>query len=109
MGEDYIGKGFEYAHAVDPQAKLFYSDYYTENSVKRDKIYQIVREPKDKNTPIRRVGSQGYCPIYGAYLPGIGSINQKVCQPGPRRSEQTTNRILLTPCVSGTLHYPVAN
>ena len=60
IGEDYIEKAFEYAHAVDPQAKLFYNDYNTENSVKRDKIYQIVKKLKDKKVPIHGVGLQGH-------------------------------------------------
>lgn len=60
IGEDYIEKAFEYAHAVDPQAKLFYNDYNTENSVKRDKIYQVVKKLKDKKVPIHGVGLQGH-------------------------------------------------
>lgn len=64
IGEDYIEKAFEYAHAVDPQAKLFYNDYNTENSVKRDKIYQIVKQLKDKKVPIHGVGLQGHWSIY---------------------------------------------
>lgn len=63
IGEDYIEKAFEYAHAVDPQAKLFYNDYNTENSVKRDKIYQIVKKLKDKKVPIHGVGLQGHWSI----------------------------------------------
>ena len=60
IGEDYIEKAFEYAHAVDPQAKLFYNDYNTENRVKRDKIYQVVKKLKDKKVPIHGVGLQGH-------------------------------------------------
>lgn len=63
IGEDYIEKAFEYAHAVDPQAKLFYNDYNTENSIKRDKIYQLVKKLKDKKVPIHGVGLQGHWSI----------------------------------------------
>ena len=64
IGEDYIEKAFEYAHAVDPEAKLFYNDYNTENKAKRDKIFQIVKKLKDKNVPIHGVGLQGHWSIY---------------------------------------------
>ena len=60
IGEDYIQKAFEYAHAVDPQAKLFYNDYNTESTVKREKIYQLVKKLKDKNVPIDGVGLQAH-------------------------------------------------
>ncbi len=64
IGEDYIEKAFEYAHAADPKAKLFYNDYNTENSVKRDKIYQIVKNLKENKVPIHGVGLQGHWSIY---------------------------------------------
>ena len=60
IGEDYIEKAFEYAHAADPAAKLFYNDYNTENKVKRDKIFQIVKKLKEKGVPIHGVGLQGH-------------------------------------------------
>ncbi|MFB9292296.1 endo-1,4-beta-xylanase [Persicitalea jodogahamensis] len=63
IGEDYIEKAFEYAHAVDPEAKLFYNDYNTENTAKRDKIFQIVKKLKDKKVPIHGVGLQGHWSI----------------------------------------------
>jgi endo-1,4-beta-xylanase len=63
IGEDYIEKAFEYAHAVDPEAKLFYNDYNTENAAKRDKIFQIVKKLKDKKVPIHGVGLQGHWSI----------------------------------------------
>src|SRR6202453_3373227 len=31
IGPDYIEKAFQYAHAADPQAQLFYNDYNIEN------------------------------------------------------------------------------
>jgi len=64
IGEDYIQKAFEYAHAVDPEAKLFYNDYNTESAVKREKIYQVVKKLKEKNVPIHGVGLQAHWSIY---------------------------------------------
>ncbi|MCF2487691.1 endo-1,4-beta-xylanase [Dyadobacter sp. CY347] len=64
IGEDYIEKAFEYAHAVDPDAKLFYNDYNTESAVKRKKIFQLVTKLKEKNVPIHGVGLQAHWSIY---------------------------------------------
>ncbi|CCH51838.1 Endo-1,4-beta-xylanase [Fibrisoma limi BUZ 3] len=64
IGEDYIEKAFEYAHAADPKATLFYNDYNTENASKRERIYQVVKKLKNKGVPIHGVGLQGHWSIY---------------------------------------------
>jgi GH35 family endo-1,4-beta-xylanase len=60
IGEEYIEKAFEYAHAADPKAKLFYNDYNTENASKRERIYQLLKKLKEKGVPIHGVGLQGH-------------------------------------------------
>ena len=62
-GEDFIFKAFEYAHAADPKAILFYNDYNTENPKKREKIYQMVKKMKDSGIPIHAMGLQGHWSI----------------------------------------------
>lgn len=62
-GEDFIAKAFEYAHAADPKAVLFYNDYNTENPRKREKIYQMVKKLKESGIPINGVGLQGHWSI----------------------------------------------
>lgn len=64
IGEDYIAKAFEYAHKADPDALLFYNDYNTENPVKRERIYQIIKNLKEKGVPIHGVGLQGHWSLY---------------------------------------------
>lgn len=59
-GEDFVAKAFEYAHAADPKAVLFYNDYNTENPKKREKIYQMVKKLKEAGVPIHGVGLQGH-------------------------------------------------
>jgi endo-1,4-beta-xylanase len=59
-GEEFIAKAFEYAHAADPKAILFYNDYNTENPGKRDRIYRLVKSLKDAGVPIHGVGLQGH-------------------------------------------------
>ena len=60
IGEDFIAKAFEYAHAADPKAILFYNDYNTEIPGKRDRIYRLVKGLKDAGVPIHGVGLQGH-------------------------------------------------
>lgn len=63
-GEEFVAKAFEYAHAADPDALLFYNDYNEINPVKRDKIYKLVKSLKDAGVPIHGVGLQGHWSIY---------------------------------------------
>jgi len=62
-GEDFVAKAFEYAHAADPQALLFYNDYNEINAAKREKIYKMVKGLKDAGVPIHGLGLQGHWTI----------------------------------------------
>jgi endo-1,4-beta-xylanase len=64
IGEEYIQRAFEYAHEADPKALLFYNDYNTENNIKRDKIYQLVKGLVDKGVPIHGVGLQAHWSLF---------------------------------------------
>jgi len=59
-GEDFITKAFEYAHEADPEAKLFYNDYNNELPEKRERIYKLLKNLKDKGVPIDGVGLQAH-------------------------------------------------
>lgn len=63
-GEAYIEKAFEYAHAADPKALLFYNDYNEINPVKRAKIIEMIRKLRAKGVPIHGVGLQGHWSIF---------------------------------------------
>ena len=64
IGPEYIEKAFEYAHQADPNAQLFYNDYNTENAVKREKFYQLLKSLKEKGVPVNGVGLQGHWSLY---------------------------------------------
>lgn len=64
IGEEYIARAFEYARAADPDAQLFYNDYNVIDSVKREKIYRLVKGLKESGVPIDGVGIQGHWSIY---------------------------------------------
>jgi endo-1,4-beta-xylanase len=63
-GEDFIVKAFEYAHAADPNAILFYNDYNTERREKRERVYQLLKKLVDAKVPINGVGLQAHWSIY---------------------------------------------
>jgi len=63
-GEDFIAKAFEYAHAADPNAVLFYNDYNTERPEKRERVYRLLKKLVDAKVPINGVGLQAHWSIY---------------------------------------------
>ncbi|WP_127530147.1 endo-1,4-beta-xylanase [Paenibacillus kobensis] len=74
-GEDFIAKAFEYAHAADPDALLFYNDYNESDPVKREKIYALVKSLLDKGVPIHGVGLQAH---WSLYHPGLDDIRAAI-------------------------------
>jgi len=63
-GPDFIAKAFEYAHAADPNAILFYNDYNTERPEKRERVYKLLKQLVDAGVPINAVGIQAHWSIY---------------------------------------------
>lgn len=63
-GEEFISKAFEYAHAADPDAQLFYNDYNSERPEKVKRIYELCKKLKNANVPIHGIGLQGHWSIY---------------------------------------------
>jgi len=63
-GEDFIVKAFEYAHAADPNAQLFYNEYNTERPEKRQRVYNLLKKLIDAKVPIHGVGLQGHWSIF---------------------------------------------
>jgi endo-1,4-beta-xylanase len=59
-GDDFIPKAFEYAHAADPKAALYYNDYNSEHPTKRENIYKLLKSLVDARVPITGVGMQGH-------------------------------------------------
>lgn len=63
-GEDFIIKAFEYAHAADPNAILFYNDYNTERPEKMERVYRLLKKLLDAHVPVNAVGLQGHWSIF---------------------------------------------
>jgi endo-1,4-beta-xylanase len=58
IGDDYVLKAFEFAHAADPDAELYYNDFGNENPGKREKTIRLIRELKAKGVRLGAVGIQ---------------------------------------------------
>lgn len=75
VGEDFIAKAFQYAHAADPNALLFYNDYNECNPVKRDKIIKLVQSLQDQDVSIHGIGLQAHWNLTG---PSIAEIREAI-------------------------------
>jgi endo-1,4-beta-xylanase len=61
IGRDYLGYAFKYAHAADPNAKLFYNDYDQEfGGAKMNTIMSLIAESKKNGVPLQGIGFQGH-------------------------------------------------
>jgi endo-1,4-beta-xylanase len=68
----YIEQAFRWAHEADPQALLFYNDYYAEpQNPKSDAIYQMARDFKARGVPIDGIGFQMHLTDPPGPLPSI--------------------------------------
>lgn len=59
-GEEFIARAFEWAHAADPDALLFYNDYNEVNPVKREKIIALIQKLRAQGVPVEAVGLQAH-------------------------------------------------
>jgi endo-1,4-beta-xylanase len=60
IGEDYIAKAFEFAHAADPAAELYYNDYNLWKPAKGAAAVKLVKELKAKGLRVDGIGEQGH-------------------------------------------------
>lgn len=74
-GDEFIVKAFEYAHAADPDAELYYNDY---NMYMPDKVkgaVRIVNMLKEKGLRVDAVGMQGH---WHLNRPSLEEIEQSI-------------------------------
>jgi endo-1,4-beta-xylanase len=76
IGEDYIAEAFRAAHEADPDAKLFYNDYYDYIPAKQQGIYNMLKGLIEDGVPIHGVGMQTHLNIE----PSTNSSNQAYYQ-----------------------------
>jgi endo-1,4-beta-xylanase len=61
--ERYIAAAFRYANEADPDAKLFYNDYYNYLPEKRAGIHRMLEQLLADGVPVHGVGLQGHLSI----------------------------------------------
>ncbi len=81
-GDEFIAKAFEYAHAADPNALLFYNDYNESHPNKRDKIYTLVKSLLDRGVPIHGIGLQAHWNLFDPTLDDIRAAIEKYASLG---------------------------
>jgi endo-1,4-beta-xylanase len=60
IGDDYVAKAFEFAHASDPTVSLYYNDYNIEDPVKLPKTLRLIHRLKASGVQLDAVGIQGH-------------------------------------------------
>lgn len=60
LGEEFIPLAFQYAHAADPEAELYYNDYGMNVPGRRDAVVELVKSLKEKGIRIDAIGMQGH-------------------------------------------------
>jgi endo-1,4-beta-xylanase len=75
IGEDFMDYAFNYAKQVLPNQGLFYNDYNETDPVKRQKIYQRIKDMLHKGIPIGGIGMQCHINIYE---PGVDQMKAAI-------------------------------
>jgi len=79
IGDDYIQKAFEFAHAADPDAELYYNDFNEWHPTKIEAIARLVRTLQAKGVPIDGLGLQGH---WGMDYPKAEEIDHMLTEYG---------------------------
>jgi endo-1,4-beta-xylanase len=58
IGPDYLVKAYQFAHAADPQAELYYNDFSIEKEPKRSGVVALVRNLQAAGVHLTAVGMQ---------------------------------------------------
>jgi len=60
IGEDYVRLAFEFAHAADPDAELYYNDYSMAHEGRRNGVVAMVKSIQEKGGKVDGIGMQGH-------------------------------------------------
>ncbi len=66
IGEDFVAKAFEFAHAADPDAELYYNDYNLHQPQKADAVVELITSIQEQGIPVTGIGMQAH---YGLDYP----------------------------------------
>ncbi len=60
IGEDYVRLAFEFAHAADPEAELYYNDYSMAHEGRRNGTVAMIKSLQENGIKIDGIGMQGH-------------------------------------------------
>ncbi len=75
IGEDFIRLAFEFAHAADPSAELYYNDFSMALEGKRKGVVNMLMKLKNAGIKVAGVGMQGHL---GLDYPAIGDFEKSM-------------------------------
>ncbi|SDL13552.1 endo-1,4-beta-xylanase [Catalinimonas alkaloidigena] len=75
IGEDFVRLAFEFAHAADPEAELYYNDYSMANAGKRAGVVRMVQKLQQQGVRIDGIGMQGHV---GLDYPALSDFEQSL-------------------------------
>jgi len=75
IGEDFLVKAYEFAHAADPGAELYYNDFGLENPEKRAGALALIKNLQSHGVKISGVGLQGH---YGLEEPDLKQVDETI-------------------------------
>jgi endo-1,4-beta-xylanase len=78
IGESYIAEAFKAAHAADPNAKLFYNDYYDYIPTKQQAIYNMIKGLLAQGIQVDGIGMQCHLNIQPSTDPSNQAYYQDV-------------------------------
>jgi len=79
IGDDYVAKAFEYAHAADPDAELYYNDFNEWHPAKIEAISKLVKSLQEQGLRIDGLGLQGH---WGMDYPSLEEIDHMLTEYG---------------------------
>ena len=75
LGPEMLEKAFEYAHAADPDAQLYYNDYNLFKPEKRAGAVRIIKQLQAKGLRIDGIGMQGH---YAFGYPDLNEVENSI-------------------------------
>jgi endo-1,4-beta-xylanase len=93
IGDDYIEKAFEFAHAADPDAELYYNDYNEWQPAKIKAITNLVRSLRAKRIRVDGIGLQGH---WGMDYPKLEEIDHMLTEYGKLRVKLMVTELDIT-------------
>jgi endo-1,4-beta-xylanase len=75
LGEDFIAKAFEYAHAADPKAELYYNDFNLWKPAKRAAAIALVKRLQARGLRVDGIGEQAH---WGLETPTLAEVDDVI-------------------------------